>query len=674
VPRRKKQQEPAIDPLPLRSRQRLPVPTAGYVLGLYRVRMQLGDEATLRSDIYDMRALTTMTNVVPIPNAYQAIAQTIRAPFVRDSWLRIVAALTQNPAVGQAEGRDETQDARRSAEIAQRWTMAAMRQMQRPAGDEVPYDSIKALVRDQEGIIKVVHRPDAYANFPARESDEAADVYLKRTDDYRRSRRKLPPGAVHLPFAWRTIDRLQMLFGEGEFGDDWALEYGEYPRAYLGQHYGMVETRDGLVDPEYLIGGSPKPESWLQSSTGRTIKYEFFNRDWWAVVIDGAMAPGWPKRNPYSPWLPYFRAKVNESTLMALKFLAPALDALLTMHLNWAYLSAYPNPVVYSTPNNQFAPGLALPIGASDEPGQLRWVPGKAFEMPEGRDIRFLVPPPAGQDLAKMESMLRDLIDVAGVPSVFRGVGGSDQAGYAINQLIAAANLTYKILATVGQQQLASVGKFLWWLVEHRINGPDTNQAVYVLDEGDDDTRQWLGLRPRGKPTTTEAGIEYLADYQVKFRPVLPTDEQARAMMASQLVNTPKQMISKRYALEHYLQVDDPDGMMDDIWVESAMDNDPNINQQVVNAALKRAGLGQQGQSPILGPNGQPMQSGGPPNGYPPGQAAAGTPVVPGLNQPAAPGPPGPPAIAGGRGTPGAPGGRPGGMFPGGPGTPVAGA
>ena len=145
-------------------------------------------------------------------------------------------------------------------------------------------------------------------------------------------------------------------------------------------------------------------------------------------------------------------------------------------------------------------------------------------------------------------------------------------------------------------------------------------------------------------------------------------------MMASQLVNTPKQMISKRYALEHYLQVDDPDGMMDDIWVESAMDNDPNINQQVVAAALKRAGLGQQGQSGILGPNGQPMQSGGPPNGYPPGQAAAGTPVVPGLNQPATPGPPGPPAIAGGRGTPGAPGGRPGGMFPGGPGTPVAGA
>ena len=647
-------------------------PDAGFVISLWRHRLQLGDEQELRNKIFDFRTLCDMTHLVQVPPQYQAITQVVRTPFIRDTWLRVTAALTQNPPVPHAEGRDDTTDCRRAAEIAQKWTRAAFDQMQRPDNQDPPiYASMKNLVRDGESVIKVVHRPDAYADFPRRLDDEDPEEYLKRAVRFKKSKRRTPSGnAVVLPFAWRVVDRLQMLFGEGEFGDSWCMEYGEYPRSHLALLYGVVETKDGLVDPRYFFGGQPKPEGFQISPTGLARKWEYWDADWWAVVIDGYMAPGWPKPNPYRPHLPYFRSKVEQHPLEPLRFLGPALDALLSMKLNWAYLSAYPNPVIETVPNTT-APALDLPVGEVDEPGNVTWIPGKIIELPSGKQIKFLAPPPVGQDLNGMADTLRGLIEVAGIPTIMRGQAGSDFSGYLANQMLAAANLTYKVLATVGARQLERAGKFLWWLVEHRIG-----DTVYVLEEAGEDERRWLGLRPSGRVTATEAPIDMLADLNVTYRPVLPTDEQARMMMAMQAINAPKPLISQRYALEKIVQVDDPDEIMDDIWVEQALTTDPVLHQKVTDEALRKAGLAPAQAPQILGPNGEPMApspqgpgaGGGQPIGYPAGQAAGGTPAIPGLNQPMQPAPR--PNRPRGRGTPGAPGGRPAGAFPGAPSTP----
>lgn len=650
------------------------MPDASYVYGLYRLRESEGPELTLRNRIKFTRLLCDMENAVVIPPQYKAITKEIRTPFMRDTWLRVTAALTRDTPVMHVEPKDaKNADSRAAANIGESWTWAAFQQMNKDQSDDMIYESTKALVRDEESVLKVVYRPDAWANFPVRGPKESATDFTKRTESYKKQ------FDTRLPYAWRVVDRLSMLFGDGEFGDDWALEYGEYPLPYLANRYGMQETtKDGsrrLIDPQNMLGGMPEPEGYLRSSgAGFCTKIEYWDAAWWHVVIDGQNAPGFPKRNPYNGRLPYIRAK-SDPVLFALSFLVPGLDALLTMKLNWSYLGAYPSPKITTLPNAQGAPALDIPGGddgdaTADQDAVLRWKPGIAIDLPVGKDMTFLVPPPVGQDLNEMITIVRGLIDVAGVPSVFRGIGGADQAGYAINQLIAAANLTYKKLGESLERQFAQAGEFLWYCVANRIK-----DDVYVRGDVDvvDPTtgatkkdKAWLGLKPDGKLQAQVAPVTELGPLSVRFRPVLPTDEQARAMIGIQLVNAPKALMSRRRAIEKYLQEENPEQILDEIAIENAMDEEP-LKSQWVQEAMREAGMVPEPQqnpaAGLVGPNGQPLLPQTPPSPFAPGQAGSGQPSVPGLNTPIQPGRPQTPGIAPGRGAGGFPG-QPGGNLP----------
>lgn len=635
-----------------------PPPTVEYIYGLYETGKADGQEARLRLIAQTFRELCKLDHKVKIPEQYQAITTEVRTPFVRDTWYRTSAALVQKTPVGHVEPIDQTEDARRAANIAERWDMAAIEAMDKDQnGKDTIHEDAKECVRDGESVIKVVHRPDAWAHFPKRVGDEDADDYNKRADRFKKG--------APIPFAWRTVDRLSMLFGEGEYGATWALEYGEYPTTYLGGRYDMTPDpqRGYLTTPEFLLGGRPQPEGWLTTAFGRSVKVEFVDADWWAVVIDGSMAPGFPKPNPYAPDLPYFRARApdSESMLYSLAFLVPALDNLLTMKMNWAYLGAYPNPIIESVPNTLTT---ALPLGDDGQPTKWVWKPGKMLYLPPGKVFKFASPPPVGQDIDQLVAILRSLIDIAGVPSVFRGIGASDQAGYAINQLMAAANLAFKAVARSLQHQIERCLEFIHRQIPRRIG-----QTVYVLGTGES-SRHWLGLRPEGSVTATEAPVNLLGPVTFSFRPVLPTDEQARAMVANQLVNAPKPLLSRKRALERYLQEEDPEGVLDEIAVEDALEQEP-LKSKMIERALRDAGLLEPTPNPagqLVRPDGTPLLPGGgqpgqmPPEGMAgiPGQAAAGLPAIPGLTMPLGPQAPAAPPIGPG-------GGNVAGMFPGQP-------
>jgi hypothetical protein len=645
-------------------------PDASYVMGLYRQRLQDGDEVKLRQQIATMRQLVEMEHPLQIPDQYRAITKEVRTPFARDSWQRVTAALTQHPPVAHVEPREEREEAKHSANLAERWTMAALEAMNEECNEDIIYEATKHLVRDGQSIIKVVHWPDAWASFPERGEDEEPEEYEKRAQNFKKQSR--------LPFAWRVVDRLSCLPGEGEFGPVDMVEYGEYPLLDMGRRYGMIRDRDGrLRNPANLRLGIPKPEGELVASSGRVIKLEYWDEDWWHVVIDGEDAPGFPKQNPYG-CLPYFRARVHDHVLMALRYLVPALDELLTMKMNWAYVGAYPTPTLEPVPNTQQLPG-DLPGGEDATAPALVWKPGKMMQLPMGYRFGFVSPPPVGQDLNQMVQSLRDFIDVAGIPSVFRGVGGADQAGYAINQLIAAAVLTYRVLTMAAQGQLRGVGKFLWRVVERRIKQPVYVQEAYQVDSNgrrkDLASKNWLCLAPDGKGGRNAARIELLGKLTYSFRPVLPTDEQARAMIASQLVNAPVPLYDPETALEKWLQEEDPQKILDRIWVNKKLNETP-LDELTVQAAMRRAGVLQPNTpnpaANLVSPTGEPLLQqlggGGTASPYLPGQVSAGMPAIPGLNQPVQPETPGTPAILAGTG------GRPAGAYPGRPGGVPAGS
>ena len=636
-------------------------PTAGQIWGLYRQKEQDGNERELRRLIPLFRDLCKMTHAVEIPATYKATTKEVRTPFVRDAWLRTTAALSRNDWLVHIEPKSASGASKRATGIAERWVKAAATAMDKEVGENVPYEACKALVRDAESVIKHVHRADAWGDFPRR-TDEDAETYMGKVAEYKKG--------SPLPFAWRCVDRLSLLFGDGEWGDSWVIEYGEYPTYTLKGRYGMDEdpASGRLYDPR-LGAGRPAPEGYLVSSVGHSTKLEFFNDDWWCCVVDGDMAPEFPKPNPYSPRLPYSRAKADadpEPILYSLLYLTPALDSLLTAWTNWMWLGMFPNPILEDVPNSQaLPPGLRPPTGDDAQPSTFEWAPGRMLEIPRGKRFAFMQPPPVGADAKEMALILRSLIDIAGIPSIMRGGSLAGDSGYLANQMIQAALMMYERAADGLQRQLEKAIEFYLYLIPARIK-----QTVYVMGQGDGG-RGYLGLRDTGATTDWLAAVDQLGEVSVERRPDTSSMEQALALVARQLTEGPpdQRLISLRRAREKYLHEEDPDALADEIYVEHQIATNPQLNERIVADALRQAQiLTRPKENPLaslVGPDGiTPLAPpGGPPGGIP-GQISGGLPVQPGAGMPFAPTPP--------QGITGAPGGRPAGMYPGRPNTPVA--
>ena len=624
--------------------------TAGDVMGMYMARSQDADEGRIRDLATQFRELCRMEHAVTIPKQYKAITKEMRTPFVRDMWHRVTSSLVQKqPSIRIHPIDEERQDYRDAANVAERWDLAFLERENKRQGTDLVYDSTAALVRDGESVLKVVHRPDAWANFPERK-EEDADDYNKKAERYKKT--------ADMPFAMRVVDRLSVVYENGEYGDDWVIEYGEYAKPYLCSAYGMTDMYGQLVNPKATLQGTPMPQGLQTSSGGRSVKVEFFTANEWHVIIDGSEAPGFPKRNPYSPYLPYFRAPAYEmeSLLYSLMFLVPRMDELLTMKLNWSYLGAYPSPVIETVPNASGLPSLDMPLGdggdaAGGEQGVLRWSPGKAMELPIGKRMYFLSPPPVGQDLNQLVELLKGMIDIAGIPNIMRGFGGD--SGYHAAQLRGAAEMAYKLASMSLQRQWEKAFEFVHWMVSNVVK-----QSVYINGWSDlkkngeparKASRAWIALAP-DKQSKSMADVSKLGPVEVRYRPQQVTDEQANAMIAMQLTNAQIPLASQRHALEKWLREDDPDGILREMDVEREFRENPVLRQMKIDEALSRAHIRQpQPQGGLVDQFGQPMGGMG---AIPQAEALVqGTPGVQGI-------------------TAGMPAGRPRGMYPGQPGGP----
>lgn len=653
-------------------------PEAGDVLAMWNYRLSQYDEIGLRAYIGEVREMFDMRHPVRIPREYRATTKEMRTPFMRDAALRIAAALTKDRPTIRVEPRDETQSADLAADIAARWLLGMWSAMDHERNEDSIYMSARTLVRDSESVLKVVDRANAWANFPERHGEEPPDDYLHRREQAKKDTRKV------LPFAARIVDRLNMVFGDGEYGDEWAIEYGIYPAPLIMGQYGMaaIDQEPNFVLPQFKIGGKPVPLGYPTGASiaaGQTLKLEYFDKDWWAVVVNGKMAPGWPKKNPYTnPTGPYFRATADP-VLYSLRYLVPYLDALLTMKGNWAYLSAFPTGKLKPVPNAQATPALDMPVGDSAEtPVGFRFKPGYFMAPPPGYDAEWMEPPAGGQALDQLVTIIRDLIDVAGIPSIFRGIGGARQAGYAVNQLMAAANLSFRQLGNSLQRQFERADQHMLDMVRDIYGADDPTETVYIRGR-DGDTKTWLGLKASGTVSDSVAPVDMLAEVEQRFKPVVPTDEQAMEMIGLQALNSPKQVLSHETVLRDFFQIDDPLGEMDKIAVETEMATNQVLHALMSDAALRKAGIQPPVPPPppgLVGPNGQPIASGAPPGApagpgapamAPNGQTAGGMPAIPGGTMPLRPTPgPLPPIVPGGQLPHG--GGTAAGAFPGRPG------
>jgi len=586
--------------------RRVPPPTVDYIMACYRNKMQERPEVRLRQLIWDIRALTQMQHTIDIPAEYKRTTKEIRTPFMRDAWLRIAAAITRNDWQLHINPIRGTDASKRATSIAERWVKAAAKAMDIETNETTFYEAGKALVRDGESVLKIVPRAKAWANipqYPARRGrrNDPATLY-ETADDYLRALREFKRGAP-FPIVWRVVDRLQMVFGDGEYGDDWAIEYGEYPRPLLMQRYGLDDDGDDTlptdddqkVTPEDTLGGRPVPEGYAVSGFGGVSrKLEFWSNNHYAVVIDGKMAPGFPTRNPIG-CIPYARGRSDsdpEPVLYGLLYLVPALDSALTMWSNWMHLGAFPNPTLNDVPNAQNLPIPAeFPTGQPTQPTTFTWSPGKMLVVPRGKQFSFMTPPGIGSDIRDMVVLLQQFISVAGISNIMRGTSLSGDSGYLASQMIEAAELTYRRLGSAQERQMSRAVQLMFHIVEKQIK-----QSVYV-PAPTPDGRAYLSLTP--DPADLEVNddeIAYLGDLgsvEVTVRPDMSAVQQARAMIARQIVSGPpgERLDSQRHAMEYWMGYEDPDTIIDEIYAEEALSRSPEMLQLVMQEALRRAGV-----------------------------------------------------------------------------------
>ncbi|MGH2371396.1 MAG: hypothetical protein ACRDI2_24755, partial [Chloroflexota bacterium] len=268
----------------------------------------------------------------------------------------------------------------------------------------------------------------------------------------------------------------------------------------------------------------------------------------WAQYVDGVLVDGGPLLGPAWHPLPVFRAyglstAMGDETYtgvaapMHLLELIDLLDQIITMELHISFWSAFP-PLLEEdkTSGGPGATGLSGDLLADPEQIQqpargrtqdIRVIePGRFYSVPPGRQWRYLVmPPEATVHLERLYTKATALIDLIGIPSVFRGNSGSGQAGYAIAQLMIAAKSLYDPVIENSTACVATAAQYLMWQVWKRF--PEGVPLRYGGDAARGRLKGWRTLTPTDiAPDASGAGkgSPFLA-CSVTADPLLPVDE-----------------------------------------------------------------------------------------------------------------------------------------------------
>ncbi|HYE58550.1 MAG TPA: hypothetical protein VD948_08595 [Rhodothermales bacterium] len=391
----------------------------------------------------------------------------------------------------------------------------------------------------------------------------------------------------HCPFVLENLDPLSLYVVEDEDGvDDEAIYVVKRPyRATLSRYglkpssepYNLPDAREGFSGV-YVPGpsgfGRPYPiyefETVLtEPDSVETVTYYcsakraralglITDEDGadpdagvWAVYVDGVAVDGGYLPGPAWHPLPVFRA-YGLSTAMAdptyqgipapmhLIELIALLDQIITIELHISMFSGF--PIMVEEDKSAGGTGATgLPDDTLNDPERVQRPgnqgskesttiePGMYKKMPAGRTVRWMpLPAEATVHLERLYAHARELVDLVGIPSVFRGQGGGGQAGYAIAQLNIAARSLYDPVVANATATAATSVSYLWWQVWRRFS--DGVPVYYGGDKAKGKQKGWKTLLPSDiAPDAKGAGkgTPFLA-CTVKADPLLPTDEAAQ--------------------------------------------------------------------------------------------------------------------------------------------------
>lgn len=594
----------------------------------------------------DMRERREQSRPVEIPKAYQSTAKEVRLSLLADT-VDLMAAII-NDAVWHVHvdpAKEGSSTAFRNSSLRERWSEAMVEQCMADLGRPVLDNIAVNQVGDGMGCLKVIHRPDHWTDLPS-----VRGLFGKRADELDEGESKQYVDAVDsakrgakLPFSLIDVDPLTVFPIYSPNGElECVLEICDRPlRTTLLQYNDRIglKSRKGEngviteVVPLAELGDAKPLSQFLRSQDPRaTVEVmEYWDKEDHITFVDSV--PVKYVRHSYGQ-PPYFMcfAKPNPSREPHVyarppgyksKWLLDLIDSLWTMMGNVGTLFSYPTPIT-TTPLK-----TNIDKGKDGKPRAAKWKVGEHVVLYEGQEFHFATPPV--EHLQMMQALVQQahtMYDAAtGLGSAIKGQGGSGEAGYALNQLMQASMLTLNPAVASRDTMLANAIRFIWRIIEKRIKDtvfvwgtePDPEPGVKGKEN------KWLGMGPKD--------ISGYYRCKVESKPLVDQMRIARGQFALGMVKG--RLLDRRRAIEDFLGYEDPDAIMDDIWVDEILETPGPIKDMTINNALKRAGYIQpeppqppQPEGPVPPgmvplPGGPPGMPPGPP-GMPPGPNGAG--------------------------------------------------
>lgn len=606
------------------------------------------------------------------------------------------------------------------AALLERWTRAAFlgrpgrpSRMTEEAGEDWFRLGMEAALGDGRAIWEFLPRADRWSNFAGHPD---ADQYQGEGGykQFQKDRDKFLKSTAQFPFEINRVDTLTYFEVRRDKRIAEVLKVDRREKREIFPKYGIREGMDSQYEygeayplkdlPPGLVGTCEVVSYWAAADEPRMknipgLGPRLVNDVVWVVEVDGHRVDcGYSIGPPWHP-LPYFCFNGMDSSMpdpmhkgvsvaFRLMRICDAIDELINMKMivaRWASLPAWqkttPEGGIFDL--NTGAAGAAAATGSSGSSsgfmGSFALEMGRGYELYPGQKIEPVVwPQHTVTILESLKNDLTELSNLLGLPPIMRGdMPSAGAAGYLAAQLIAQAKTALAPVLDNATNCVSTMIKWLWWQVEHRFE-----EGVPIWWNGDSKGKgaSWLWLKPEL--------IDGRYDLTLELQPLLPVDKIQR--QEASLNQVQAKAISMRRHREEGLGLEDPEEEEEQIATEEMLRNPMVAIPRMARAAVRmgyltaeeatavvRKELGLPDVSSaagaagfVLGPNGVPISSGGPPQGpIPPGmplaaptptqspvpgagpdmlQVMGGGQLAPGMGLPIAPTAPNPQGLPGG--------------------------
>ena len=535
----------------------------------------LTDRYAARNRKYDdIEKLRNREHEVFVPPAYRKTSQQIKSPIVDDLIQRATSDLTANAPLINVPVIGTSRKAQENSSLREQWTNSVWKTLDvAPSPNRVSRQLMDNCAQFGQAVPKLIYRPDNYRDYYEEASEgQRGDETLSEFED-----RLQGMQLERLPFVWQATDPRSFY---PVYQDDVLTEVMEIsyrPTVELLRRYEASRDDEGrIVGP---FAQRFVSETDLPGPLTRFI--EHWDENWVTYWAGGELLKKIEHGYGQVPYFPFYgittgsRRPEHAARGVAdrLMGLVEALDSLLTMNLNWAFIGAFPMGMVERPENGR------LPLGDDGQPEEpFLWTPGEIQQLYPGEKMMWMGAPDVGPALTQMMRVLMDLCHEYGLPPLGKGQGSGDEVGYAVNQLLTVIKGIYNPIAQNYAVSMEQETKFLWWMVKHKLQhsvsvwGDSANQARSKV-------REILTIGPRD-----------ISHYNVV---VTITPEFHTNQIAVQQASLQQQQagaISMRTHRENALMIQDPEAEEDQVWVEESL-RDPAIRQFLMQQAMKKAGL-----------------------------------------------------------------------------------